>query len=165
MSQYRLGKFNVGYVPTTSSWNKKEKKFLIKESFETRAEAEKFKKLCYKKLPDYIEVLYLVYSKKQVEEQWKECTIKSKEKAAAKRALIKKNSPEKLKRTFILCPRCKATSKKLYSEFGGLQTRFCKNGHTFEYDKWIGDRITSAMLFGNPMKAIEFIRDNPTITK
>jgi uncharacterized C2H2 Zn-finger protein len=47
----------------------------------------------------------------------------------------KKNGPN-----FICCPQCGAKSKKLYSEFGGLQTRKCQNGHTFEYDKWIADR-------------------------
>ena len=41
---------------------------------------------------------------------------------------------------FVCCPTCGAKSKKLYSEMGGLQTRRCQNGHTFEYDKWIADR-------------------------
>ena len=43
-------------------------------------------------------------------------------------------------RTFICCPICGEKSKKLFSEFGGLQTRECKRGHRFEYDKWIADR-------------------------
>lgn len=46
------------------------------------------------------------------------------------------------KRNFILCPRCKSKSKKLCSEFGGLETRVCKNGHKFEYDKWITRFLT-----------------------
>ena len=41
---------------------------------------------------------------------------------------------------FITCPRCQAKSKVLRTEFGGLQTRECKNGHIFEWDKWMADR-------------------------
>jgi hypothetical protein len=44
-------------------------------------------------------------------------------------------------RRFVLCPRCEAKSKVLYSMFGGLQTRRCRNGHEFTYDKWIADRL------------------------
>lgn len=44
-------------------------------------------------------------------------------------------------RKFVLCPTCGAKSRKLYSEMGGLQTRECHNGHRFEYDKWMADRI------------------------
>ena len=50
------------------------------------------------------------------------------------------NANSTQKRNFILCPICSAKSKKLYSEFGGLQTRVCRNGHRFEYDKWMADR-------------------------
>jgi hypothetical protein len=162
MALWQLGKFNVGHIP--EHWDGKAKKFVIKQSFETKTAAEKFKKECYKKLPSHIEVLYLTYSKKEVEVQWEQCSKESKEKAAAKRAQ-KKSSGEKVKRTFILCPRCKATSKLLYSEFGGLQTRRCKNGHTFEYDKWIGDRIGMAFIFGNPIKAAEFMVKYPVKIK
>ena len=55
---------------------------------------------------------------------------------------------QKKTKNFILCPTCKAKSKVLRSEFGGLQTRKCKNGHTFEHDKWMADRIGTALLFG-----------------
>jgi hypothetical protein len=41
---------------------------------------------------------------------------------------------------FIKCPTCGAKSKKLFSEFGGLQTRVCQRGHRFEHDKWLADR-------------------------
>ncbi len=43
-------------------------------------------------------------------------------------------------RSFIVCPSCQAKSKVLRTEFGGLQTRECKNGHIFEFDKWMADR-------------------------
>jgi len=41
---------------------------------------------------------------------------------------------------FVLCPRCGAKSKKLWSEMGGLETRQCKNHHRFEHDRWLADR-------------------------
>lgn len=44
------------------------------------------------------------------------------------------------KRSFVLCPHCRSRSKKLRSQFGGLQTRQCKNGHVFQFDKWIAER-------------------------
>jgi len=62
---------------------------------------------------------------------------KGAEKAAKTRA---KNIERGAKPQFICCPTCGAKSKKLYSEMGGLQTRRCQRGHTFEYDKWIADR-------------------------
>ena len=47
---------------------------------------------------------------------------------------------------FILCPHCKSRSKIIYSEFGGLQTRQCKQGHRFEHDKWLADRMFWAFV-------------------
>jgi hypothetical protein len=58
-------------------------------------------------------------------------------KAAKTRA---KNVAKGAKPQFICCPTCGAKSKKLFSEMGGLQTRKCQRGHTFEYDKWLSDR-------------------------
>lgn len=49
----------------------------------------------------------------------------------------------------VPCPRCSSkTSKVLHSEFGGLQTRKCKNGHQFSYDKWIADRPLLGLFQG-----------------
>jgi hypothetical protein len=45
---------------------------------------------------------------------------------------------KKSPRSFILCPHCQAKSKKLCSEFGGLQTRQCQKGHVFEVDTFMG---------------------------
>lgn len=61
----------------------------------------------------------------------------------------KKTIAENGGKTFICCPSCGAKSKKLFSEMGGLQTRKCAKGHTFEYDKWIADRA-----FWNPGAAV-----------
>ena len=44
-------------------------------------------------------------------------------------------------RNFVTCPTCQAKSKKLYSEMGGVETRRCQNGHLFEYDRWLADRV------------------------
>jgi glutaredoxin len=51
------------------------------------------------------------------------------------------------KPSFVLCPHCKSKSKKLFSEMGGLQTRQCRRGHQFTYDKWIADRAATAFIF------------------
>jgi hypothetical protein len=49
-------------------------------------------------------------------------------------------------RQYVRCPRrgCGATSKKL-STLMGVEERECRNGHRFEHDKWMADR-----LWGNP---------------
>ena len=44
------------------------------------------------------------------------------------------------KRRFVRCPRCQATSKKIGTMFG-VEERRCKNGHFFEHDKWMADRL------------------------
>lgn len=67
---------------------------------------------------------------------------KGAKKAAATRA------KRKTKSEFVLCPTCRCKSKKLFSEFGGLQTRRCQRGHTFEYDKWIADRAFWGPILG-----------------
>lgn len=59
-------------------------------------------------------------------------------KGAVKAAKTRAKTPKEAR--FVCCPTCGAKSKKLFSEMGGLQTRKCQNGHTFEYDKWIADR-------------------------
>lgn len=100
------------------------------------------------------------------EKQYQEIQSKKKQEAIAKRkATLAKKSPEERKKTFILCPHCRSTSKLLYTEMGGLQTRRCKRGHQFEYDKWIGDRLLSIAVFGNPVKAAEFMIKNPIMVK
>jgi hypothetical protein len=56
--------------------------------------------------------------------------------AAVKAAATRKRNGKKP--SFILCPTCSAKSQKLFSEFGGLQTRRCRNGHSFEVDTFFG---------------------------
>lgn len=76
-----------------------------------------------------------------------------KEQQAKNRKLGQKRAAEERKATgakkrFILCPRCQSKSKLLFSEMGGLQTRRCTNGHTFEFDKWIADRAFWGPIMG-----------------
>lgn len=73
-------------------------------------------------------------------------------KGAKKAAVTRAKTPKEAR--FILCPTCQAKSKKLFSEMGGLQTRKCQNGHTFEHDKWLSDRAFWApVLTGQPIPA------------
>ena len=132
-------------VLVTHSWNGK-LKLTSKGRFDTRSDAEARKKeltdrckKCGLEEPDYravdpAELKSLMDERKVVTTARRK---KGAEKAAKTRA---KNAAQGIKPTFICCPTCGAKSKKLYSEMGGLQTRKCQNGHTFEYDKWIADR-------------------------
>ena len=71
-------------------------------------------------------------------------------KGAKKAAETRAKTPKEAR--FVCCPTCGAKSKKLFSEFGGLQTRRCQNGHTFEHDKWLSDRAFWApVLTGRPI--------------
>jgi len=130
--------YNVGYVPDT--YSVKFSKFKIKASFKTKAEAQVGRKELIEKAAKYgFDVYYDILSDVQVREQWAEQAAKSKELAAKKRAkTLSKRTPEEKKQVFVLCPRCKAKSKKLCSEMGGLQTRVCRNGHEFAYDTFGG---------------------------
>lgn len=51
------------------------------------------------------------------------------------------DKPTKKKRVFVLCPICGARSKKLSSEFGGLETRQCTGGCVFKVDTWMMKRV------------------------
>jgi hypothetical protein len=73
-------------------------------------------------------------------------------KGAKKAAATRAKTPKEAR--FVCCPTCGAKSKKLCSEMGGLQTRKCQRGHTFEYDKWLADRAFWApILTGNVVPA------------
>jgi hypothetical protein len=83
---------------------------------------------------------YRIVGPRQLKELQAE--IKDEQNVRRKAGAIKAGKTRKQlgKSAFILCPQCGAKSKKLYSEFGGLQTRVCQKGHNFEYDKWRADR-------------------------
>lgn len=78
--------------------------------------------------------------------------------AARRKAGAAKAAATRAKRgpNFILCNRCGAKSKKLFSEMGGLETRRCQAGHEFTYDRWIADRA-----FWNPIGAARAIYGRP----
>jgi hypothetical protein len=144
-------------VLVTHSWNGK-LKLTSKGRFDTRSDAEARKKeltdrckKCGLEEPDYRAVDPAEL--KALQEERKVVTIARRKKGAEKAAKTRaKNKAKGVTPSFILCPTCRAKSKKLHSEMGGLQTRKCQNGHTFEYDKWIADRS-----FWNPVAALPLI--------
>jgi len=126
--------YHVGYIPDIR--RKGGAKFKIKATFSTKEAAKTGRTQLIAKAAKYnIEVWYDILSNKEVNAQWDSCKIKAKEERIKS---LKKTNEKRITngipKSFILCPRCDAKSKKLYSEMGGLQTRRCKNGHTFGYD-------------------------------
>jgi hypothetical protein len=166
-------KFYIGYHSDT-----RVSKFVIKGTASSKEQAQEINKVLSEKLNKFefnqdkmfrrpsdkpsTVLRYIVMNEKQYQEYLASKKTKSLEK---RKATLAKKTPEQKKKTYILCPRCRAHSKLLYSEMGGLQTRRCKNGHQFTYDKWVGDRLLSIMAFGNPLKAVEFIQKNPIEVK
>jgi hypothetical protein len=117
----------------------------------TQEGAEHFRELLFSKLPsggegaDYrvLGPRQLASLLKTIQGQQAARRAKGAKKAAATRAKTPKDQ------RFVCCPTCGAKSKKLYSEMGGLQTRKCQRGHTFEYDKWIADRAFWGPIVGS----------------
>ncbi len=129
-------------VLVSKSWNGK-RKLVTKGESKTYREVEQIKdRLEYYNnrtfgiIPDY-----RILGPKQLKALQAEIKAEqdARRKGGAKKAAEtrKKRGPN----NFILCPKCKAKSKLLFSEFGGLQTRRCQNGHQFEHDKWLADRL------------------------
>jgi hypothetical protein len=166
-------KLYIGYFSDTRT-----QKFVIKATTSSREKADKINKELSDKLNKFefnqdrrfappnakpqTDLRYKILSETQYQKYLTEKKSKSLEK---RRKTLANKSPEQKKKTFILCPQCNTTSKLLYSEMGGLQTRRCKNGHQFKYDKWIGDRLLSVAIFGaGPLAVADFVRKNPTKT-
>jgi len=130
--------YHVGYIPNI--YRKGGAKFKIKATFTTKKLAEEGRTQLEAKAAKYgFDVCYDILSNADVEKQWEVCKTKANE---IRKSSIQKTN-EKLKangqtKSFILCPRCNAKSKKLFSEMGGLQTRKCANGHMFAYDTFAG---------------------------
>jgi hypothetical protein len=107
----------------------------------TREGAEAIREGLYAKLVgEASNVSYKVLSPRQLSALLKD--IQGERKARRAKGAVKaaKTRASRGPNNFICCPTCGAKSKKLFSEMGGLQTRKCQRGHTFEYDKWIADR-------------------------
>jgi vacuolar-type H+-ATPase subunit H len=160
--------FYIGY--TSDSFRRK---FVVKAKAESRETADKINRELSDRLNKFdfnqdkrfgvklcTSLRYKILSEKKYQEMLADRKKSSNEKR--KKTLAKKVDKTK---TYILCPRCHAHSKLLFSEMGGLQTRRCKNGHQFEHDKWIGDRLLSIAAFGNPVKAVEWALNNPIEVK
>jgi hypothetical protein len=156
-------KFYIGYYSDT-----KTKKFIIKDTTTSKEQADKINKELSDRLNKFefnqdkhfmgdTKPRILLRYKILTEKEYNDYLIQRKQTSITKRkTTLAQKTPEQRQKTYILCPKCKAHSKLLYSEFGGYQTRKCKNGHTFNYDKWIGDRLCSIMIFGNPARAAEW---------
>ena len=80
---YIKSPYQVGYVPNRNSWMPKPvNKFKIKKSCKTLAEAERACKKFQKAIENNsnVDVVYLIWTKKKVIAQWKQCDLKIKEK-------------------------------------------------------------------------------------
>lgn len=137
-------KVAVVLVLNSSTWRGRKKLPKILGRFSTRELAEKARQARLERTPEHVrcpsalQVLGPVQYKKLLTE------IKA-EQAGNRKAGAQKAAAERkrkgIKPNFILCPTCGAKSKKLFSEMGGLQTRRCQNGHSFEKDMYMGGVI------------------------
>jgi hypothetical protein len=156
-------KYFVGYETerwTQSAGGHKATKWIFKWCGSDKAKATEVCKQCNTSTGAFEPMRHEVITNKK----YKEILASLKEQSsAARKATLKKNADKpKKKPTFILCPHCQATSKLLSSEMGGYQTRRCKDGHEFNYDKWIGDRLLSVAIFGaGPVAAAKFAIEHP----
>ena len=126
-------KLCVGYVPRTYKGNDK---FKIKSIHASKADANKALNELKAKVAKFgVGADYVIWTEDDVKKQWNDCKVVTKQKRV--KAIEKRKESGKLP-VFVLCPRCEAKSRKLYSEMGGLQTRVCRNGHRFAYDTFVG---------------------------
>ena len=123
-------------VLVSKSWNGK-RKLKVKQFHKTRKEASEALRVLHEKqakfggFPADYRVLGPVQLKGlQAEIQGEQASRRAK--GAVKAAATRKARGSS---SFTLCPHCKAKSKKLFSEFGGLETRVCQRGHKFEFDR------------------------------
>jgi hypothetical protein len=175
-------KYYVGYYRDSYADAGKPKKFIVKATASNKEQADELNKQLSAKLNLFefnqdkrfmgpnakpsTALRYEVLSENQLKNVDDKRKSKVKEVAAEKRKkTLAKKSPEERKKVYILCPKCRAHSKLLYSEMGGLQHRRCKNGHEFQYDKWVSDRLGSILIFGNPLNAAKFMAENPVEIK
>lgn len=149
--------YYIGYMPD-NSFSGKISKFKIKDKAPSKPEAQEKLKDIIRKFPAHLGSCpdYKILTAPEIQALWKQAKEASKAKRlkSLKGTLSKKKAEGKVtKPTFVLCPQCQAKSKKLYSEMGGLQTRKCKNGHTFGYDTFGGGKRfcqTYDQFVGNP---------------
>lgn len=140
--------FTVVLVSKTYSRGGGKRTLRFKEHFNDKKNADAFLSSLYKKTPSSVTCDYRVLGPRQLKALLDE--IKG-EQAARRVKGVEKRKATRAKEgvKFICCPLCKAKSKKLWSELGGLQTRRCQRGHVFEYDKWTADRAFWSCVTGN----------------
>jgi hypothetical protein len=136
-------------VLVSETWNGK-RTLKFKGYDVTREGAEHLRELLWKKITNGDGANYRVLGPRQLkvllsEVQGEQAARRAK--GAVKAAKTRAKTPKEAR--FVCCPTCGAKSKKLFSEFGGLQTRKCQRGHTFEFDKWLNDRAFWGPILGN----------------
>lgn len=135
----KFGTKAVRLVLVSHSWDGK-RSLVIKGVYPTRGEAlcEQARLGVFSFRFNGLEAEYRVCGVRQFAALEKEIKAEHavRRKAGAKKAAAtkKKNGGPR----FILCPTCGSKSKKLFSEMGGLQTRQCQKGHSFEADTFGG---------------------------
>jgi len=128
-------KYHLGYVPDT--YAVKNPKFKIKSSHASKEDAQGAMKALAARSPGgFLQADYKILTTAEVLAH----NTRAKEASAAARSatLLKNRHDGKARKPPVTCPSCKASSRKLFSELGGLQTRVCKNGHRFHWDTFGG---------------------------
>ena len=150
--------FRVVLVTQSQTWSTGKKLKLTVKVRGTREEVQaRLDKLlahaeaCHQDPPDYRLVDAEGYGKllKEVAKDQERRKAEGKVKAAKTRERNAKAGKKRKAPMKVTCPTCHQSSKILFSEMGGLQTRQCKSGHKFTFDKWIADRA-----FWNPAAAL-----------
>jgi hypothetical protein len=139
----KFGKNAVRLVLVSTLWNRSArtyvKKLTVKGVFGSKADAE-LEKDRLKKIGGGWYKVCGPRTFARMTNELKDEQQKRRSNGAKKAAKTKKEKSERGALTYILCPGCKAKSKLLYSEMGGLQQRRCHNGHRFEVDTYYGFR-------------------------
>ena len=132
---------NYYLITLPSDWRGRQKQPKIVGRFNKKENADKARQDRLDRTPEHVRcenavAVVSLTEYQQILQQIKGQQAKRRTEGAKKAAAERKKNGTKPK--FILCPTCNAKSKKLFSEMGGLQTRRCQNGHSFEVDTYFG---------------------------
>lgn len=127
--------YHIGYTPDT--YSVKHPKFKVKSSHPSKDAAQEAIEAIRRRSPGgELQAYYEILTTDEVKARNEDAKRAS---ALARAGTAAKNAAAgKAKKPSTPCPVCQATSRKLFSEMGGLQTRKCRNGHTFAYDTFGG---------------------------
>lgn len=148
----KFGKNAIRLVLVSKAWNGK-MKLTVKGVFKDRPSAKAALDASQKRLAPNGQFCCIQLGDNRIlsPRQYAALVKKIEERKASRRAAGAKKAAASRKKNGVTprrikCPRCQSTSKVLYSEMGGLQTRRCRLGHEFQHDKWIADRLAMAFL-------------------